>query len=482
MAQQNQPAKVFQDIAIDHRLRPLFKPVSLRSQGVPNGTHVQDIRAIGSRITRGGEEIPAEEIETTVDLARPETEGGIAVVLSQPAKSHLLHEGISRVIEKSPTLQVLDEAFDIASLSTLSFQKDISVMDRSPFIQRGNNVPNALHVKIRNLAAKAIKGKKAHVLLCLGKDDVDFTSDVDVFENGEYLPVPAKLGDGRRQEFVKTYHPSYSANYHPEESCFKELMLLEVVHACGLYRGDWKEDAWMTELRKFCEQTARRLSREQISDPSLHCYRHLGTALSSIERFINDVTKSPTAMPRDESSVYAFLRDSRVSKHCNDANLCLFQMHWIAQSSDASADALTIRDASIERVKIFLGNLINAIQRGFLEQDAGAGFRVATNKRQMSRGYIAKRSMERLQHWANERQRLGHRAFTRVFLRFMAALNSSFTSVGVQSSGRPGFLASMTELANHFLTLAVDIEDLLAELSERNTDVDDLMKGLKSSL
>jgi hypothetical protein len=105
MADQSRPS-VCLDIAIDHRLRPLFRPLNTACDS-SQGDHVRLIRRLGHDLLRDGEKICSDEIEMAAYLAMPPTMGGICFVLQQPANNHPYHLDVDTVVALSPTIRAL---------------------------------------------------------------------------------------------------------------------------------------------------------------------------------------------------------------------------------------------------------------------------------------------------------------------------------------------------------------------------------------
>ena len=80
MASYIQP-KLCLDVAVDHRIRLLFKPVC--NDLTEPSNHVSRIKARGRSLER-----PHSEIQVTAQLAGPAFKGGIAVALQQPRHNH----------------------------------------------------------------------------------------------------------------------------------------------------------------------------------------------------------------------------------------------------------------------------------------------------------------------------------------------------------------------------------------------------------
>ena len=69
------------------------------------------------------------------------------------------------------------------------------------------------------------------------------------------------LGHGISAKRVNAFRPSFAVFHNPAMSSFGQLLLLEVAHACGVLRGDWREEKWMSELRLDCKVSIPRVSK-----------------------------------------------------------------------------------------------------------------------------------------------------------------------------------------------------------------------------
>jgi len=68
---------------------------------------------------------------------------------------------------------------------------------------------------------------------------------------------------------VNMPHLSYYMNYHPTESCFCQLQILEFAQACGRLWGTWQEKAWMADLRGRCKARAKVLFDSKFDSSSM---------------------------------------------------------------------------------------------------------------------------------------------------------------------------------------------------------------------
>jgi hypothetical protein len=76
------------------------------------------------------------------------------------------------------------------------------------------------------------------------------------FANTRYAMSP-----GYEVQRVNAFHPSFAVNYYFHMSCLRQLLVLEVAQACGLYRGQWYNDSWMDELREHCQAKIKEIPK-----------------------------------------------------------------------------------------------------------------------------------------------------------------------------------------------------------------------------
>jgi hypothetical protein len=100
------------NIAVDHRLRQCFMPLSKIEEKTPS-SQIPLINLLGQSLLRGSHLVPKEEKFVTKNLAYPRSGGGIAAILFQPASSQQFHLGLDITIQDSPTLRVLNEEVSV---------------------------------------------------------------------------------------------------------------------------------------------------------------------------------------------------------------------------------------------------------------------------------------------------------------------------------------------------------------------------------
>ncbi|KIL93648.1 hypothetical protein FAVG1_02208 [Fusarium avenaceum] len=303
-------SEVCLDVAIDHRIRRLFKPVA-DYQTEPSN-HVSRIEARGRFLGRG-----SDEIKTTVELAGPAVKGGIAITLQQPRHNHPFEKGIDAVIGDCESLYALYDVFRTVSCETLDIRADITIVDLLPYVSEGvaKIRDDELEESFR-ASMQIICDKEPDVLLCAGKIPLprvgkfdNIKGDAWKFESlrlGESfgstpkLPVTVRVRPpGGRGVVaisrVNGFHPSHAMNYHSHTSLLRQLQILIGAETCGILRDDWEDEPWMAEMRHRCMEISKALSeyQELYSDALLelqNCAKRVISSQSGLSEICNDVS------------------------------------------------------------------------------------------------------------------------------------------------------------------------------------------------
>jgi hypothetical protein len=262
------------DVAVDHRIRRLFKPVL--DEPTERSNHVSRIKARGQSLNRS-----REEILVTAQIAAPALKGGIAIALQQPRHNHPFEKGLNIVVENCETHYALYDIFTAASCGTLDIRTNITVVDLLSYVSEDvSKIDDANLRESFRAVQQIICDKEPDVLLCAGKiwlpkvgkfDDrkgdawkLESTGVGVRFGSTPKLPVTVKIRheDGgfvaiRR---VNGFHPSHAMNYHSHNSLLRQLQILIGAETCGTLRGDWKEEEWMGEMRRHCQEISRSFS------------------------------------------------------------------------------------------------------------------------------------------------------------------------------------------------------------------------------
>ncbi|GKT55869.1 hypothetical protein ColTof4_11716 [Colletotrichum tofieldiae] len=319
--------KICLDIAVDHRIRRLFRPVP-RYATEPS-THVSRIEKEGRSL-----QLYRAEIQVTAQLTGPPVKGGIVVMLQQPRSNHPFEKGLDAVINDCESLRALEDIFTVVSRGTLNFRRDVAVVDLLPYVSGDpSDIDDTRLKNAFRTSTATVCDKRPDVLLCAGRIMMPFVRAKKVkgsaymFENigiGEQFgripkwPARAMVRHEGQRGFVAVpkvngFHPSHAMNYHSHVSLLRQLLILIGAEACGMYRGDWDEFIWMDELRLRCQ-----------------AYTSGGEYLELYSQKLVDI-KNCVSRLISTNQCYELLLDSDLSEKCNDASLILRQIHRLKE-------------------------------------------------------------------------------------------------------------------------------------------------------
>lgn len=347
-----QPATICLGVAIDHRIRRLFHPVTRPAHKAEDGNHVSILKAQGHKLG-----LAEAEIKVTTELAGPSTTGGIAIALQQPRENHPFEKGSTAVIQDCETLRVLDVLYDIASCGTVNLLDHVSVIDLLPYTteKQMKTLNDDSLTELFATFTHSICGKEPDVILCAGKVWLDdsqrhckgsaWTLETkgigETFDKYPYADLFSNNNKLVRIKRVNGFHPSHAINHHPERSCLIQLILLIVSQTCGILRNQWQEEQWMSYLRINCQDLHREQKRKlrYLSDFA----EYYGGITARIKETIGDIAES-------YGEPYDGLLQMGLSELFNDASLCLREMHrlkaGVTSKWAASKDDKALRQAS----------------------------------------------------------------------------------------------------------------------------------------
>ncbi|KEY72608.1 hypothetical protein S7711_11025 [Stachybotrys chartarum IBT 7711] len=363
-------AQICLDVAIDHRIKRLFR--SVPTYNVGKSDHVNVIASRGVHLG-----LDHHEVRVTKQLAGPATKGGIAIVLQQPRDNHPFSEGLDAVVEDCQTLSALSSMFKIASRGTLDMSTDITIIDLLSYLPNPvNGIDDAALSEAFQAATEMICKKEPHVVLCAGKIWLPRANKFDdrkgdafklesiglgkKFGVSDKLSVTTRLRSGPHQwvsvNRVNGFHPSHAINHRSHVSLLRQLQLLIAAETCRRCRGDWEEQAWMDDLRERCQQ---------LSSGSKNCefIAEFSSVYSDTLKEIEsqqDALVSRLKLGRESSGTrYKALLKSGLSRLLNDASLALVQMARFKSKSRARSmfekNTKALEQASSDTANFLLG-------------------------------------------------------------------------------------------------------------------------------
>ncbi|PMD42914.1 hypothetical protein L207DRAFT_542414 [Hyaloscypha variabilis F] len=199
-------------------------------------------------------------------LAKPDMQGGLVIALLQPAKTQVYTPDFQWVKGECATLAYLDES--VAFVNGPGGLATTSVFDAFPFITEpissaglSTEATDAYNTFLAMLEAK----KPEVVFACwrVKGQDLSFSGK----GLGRASQVESlELSNGHVVRVVNGFHPSYTANYCANESCFRRLFTMELCKAFCELNTAWQEDEWMDILRRKCQERTRELMEERGRD------------------------------------------------------------------------------------------------------------------------------------------------------------------------------------------------------------------------
>ncbi|PQE27949.1 hypothetical protein CJF30_00009155 [Rutstroemia sp. NJR-2017a BBW] len=258
-------------IPVDHRLKQ-FLTSARQKHSHEVGKHVDLIETFGNTMVRDNRTTPTKhEAGFAAWLARPDTTGGLVIALQQPAKSQVFTADVEWVRAECDTLTYLDES--LAFVNGSGGLKTTSVFDAFPFItqQISSAELSSEAERAYNTFISMVHAKKPDVLFACwrihGRDDLLFSGKGLGKGLGRTNQVPSlRLPNGHVVRVVNGFHPSYVANYCPNESCFRRLFAMELCKALCELNTAWQEDDWMEDLRTKCRERTLQLIKEGCRD------------------------------------------------------------------------------------------------------------------------------------------------------------------------------------------------------------------------
>ncbi|KAL7777386.1 hypothetical protein CFE70_007812 [Pyrenophora teres f. teres 0-1] len=324
------------DVAVDHRIRALCKPVTVSSR--EPSKRISRIKTLGESLGRS-----RKEIQVTTELAGPAVKGGIAITLQQPRGNHPFEEGIDNVIADCETLYALYEIFPMVSCGTLDIRSDISIIDLLPYISDDiTEIDDADLTKFFNESTQAICDKEPDVLLCAGKI---------------WLPKPDKFnkikGDARKLESIGFGRMFGQTPKLPVQAKIRGSngSIVSINRVNGFHPSQVPPPRYIPDYQELYYNTViglKQASTHLLSDPNL------ATSLT-----IN----------------YESLLSSNLSETCNNASLILRQMDslfeqgwpdskaWINESAleESAKDTCQVMRSLLKAAKDANGQRLSSI-------------------------------------------------------------------------------------------------------------------------
>ena len=219
------------DIPTDHRLRK-----TLRRQDQPfesrgeRSAHLRILEEFGQAVRLDAQDsaLPIPEIDFCLELARPETSGGVVVVLQHPDSSQIYNKGYAAEEARCKTLAAVKELVHFGSGGTMDTDC-VTILDCMPFADSDYDGSD-FHQKSQGIFLRALKAKKPDVVIsCCRTETPDLIMQRLQGCGIGRVPSDSVLVSNGRYCFtrVSAFHPGYTINHIRNESCFRRLLALE---------------------------------------------------------------------------------------------------------------------------------------------------------------------------------------------------------------------------------------------------------------
>ena len=257
-------------IPIDHRLRRLIREARPTDTNGGDSDHLRILQEFGTSLKSGGDDyLNTFDLSFGIEMARPESKGGVVVVLLQPHSTQNNSDGFLAGRRRCPTINAVSELISVVSNGRLGFD-DISVFDAIPFLDENVTEKDSQDIidEAQSVFANMIKAKQPKVVISCFKTNTSnaILKCLRCRRIGycfEFDPPGSKqlVHSGLSLIRVNAFHPSYAINRNPQFSCFKRLLVLEFTKAFALWQQNWVDEKWMSLLRDECSKQAKELSK-----------------------------------------------------------------------------------------------------------------------------------------------------------------------------------------------------------------------------
>lgn len=138
----------------------------------------------------------------------------------------------------------------------------MSLIDSLPYVGPDDDLSSKEKLRVRRATSQIIIRKEPDVVLCMWRqaENNEINRTMSKFRSlgvGRDFERPTiTLRPGSVAKRVNSFHPSFAINFNPYDSCFRQLLLLNIAKACRVYEGTWSEEEWMEDLKKRCGDEA----------------------------------------------------------------------------------------------------------------------------------------------------------------------------------------------------------------------------------
>lgn len=232
-----------------------------------NGTasrHVEILREHGTAISA-----TKTMIDVYAELAKPETTGGVVVILERPSTAERTRYGGGHrsVVSKTKTLRKVAKLIWLCTNGALEIW-DVTILDAFP-LQPYDDFDDGDPRKSSGLLSKLLAAKRPDVVLsCFRAGEhegfIRLLQHPGVGHESNSRSYPLKIGHPQHNfKKIDAFHPMFA--YYADKDCFSQLLELQFAKAFGECYGTWREESWMAELRQNARDCKGRMDNERVT-------------------------------------------------------------------------------------------------------------------------------------------------------------------------------------------------------------------------
>ncbi|KAK3045823.1 hypothetical protein LTR09_012642 [Extremus antarcticus] len=209
-------------------------------------------------------------VDVYAELAKPDTTGGIVVILERPSTAERTRYGGGHrsVVSKTKTLRKVAELISLCTNGALKIW-DVTILDAFP-LQPYDDFDDRDPRKSSRLLSKLLAAKQPDIVLsCFRAGEhegfIRLLQHPGVGHESNSRSYPLEIRNIQHNfKKIDAFHPMF-ASYHADEDCFSQLLELQFAKAFGECYGTWREESWMVELRQKARACKAGMNDERVT-------------------------------------------------------------------------------------------------------------------------------------------------------------------------------------------------------------------------
>ncbi|KAJ5626358.1 hypothetical protein N7510_002667 [Penicillium lagena] len=159
-------------IPIDHRLRRLIREAQSMETNGADSKHIRLLYEFGTSLKVDEREYPKSDLSFGLEMARPESKGGLLIVLLRPHSTQNNSDGFLAGRRGCKTLEAVSDLITAVNNGKLGFD-DISIFDAIPLLHEaaiGTDISEIID-DAHNVFANMVRAKNPDIVLCCFKTE-----------------------------------------------------------------------------------------------------------------------------------------------------------------------------------------------------------------------------------------------------------------------------------------------------------------------